>query len=86
MSKTPRSARPEPRDIRPEYRFDYSQAKPNRFADGMTQPVVAVVLEADVAAVFNSSAKVNKELRAAMTARAVKKRSAATSTRRRRAS
>ena len=43
-------------DMRDEYAFDYSQAKPNRFAARMRRPVVAVVLEPDVASVFNSSA------------------------------
>jgi len=49
--------------MRREYRFDYSRAKPNRFASRMTQPVVAVVLEPDVAAVFDSCAKVKSRLR-----------------------
>jgi hypothetical protein len=49
--------------MRSEYEFDYSQAKPNRFAARMKRPVVAVILEPDVATVFNSSAKVNAQLR-----------------------
>ena len=61
-------------DVRPEYRFDYSQAKPNRFASRMTRPVVAVVLEPDIAAVFDSSAKVNAQLRSAISARKRRKR------------
>jgi hypothetical protein len=64
---------PKPRcevdDVRPEYQFDYSQAKPNRFASRLKRPVVAVVLESDVAAVFDSSAKVNAQLRSAISAR-----------------
>ena len=55
--------------MRDEYAFDYSQAKPNRFAAGMRQPVVAVVLEPDVASVFNSSAKVNAQLRSVISDR-----------------
>jgi len=35
----------------------------------MTRPVVAVVLDSDVAAVFDSSAKVNGQLRSAISAR-----------------
>lgn len=54
--------------MRPEYEFDYSGAKPNRFASRMQRPVVAVVLEKDVAAVFDSSAKVNAQLRSAIVA------------------
>ena len=69
MKKAPRTQRPEVDDVRPEYQFDYSQAKPNRFASRMTRPVVAVVLESDVAAVFDSSAKVNAQLRSAISAR-----------------
>lgn len=69
MKKTPRKQRHEVDDVRPEYQFDYSQAKPNRFAARMTRPVVAVVLESDVAAVFDSSAKVNAQLRSAISAR-----------------
>jgi hypothetical protein len=59
MKKTLRTRRHEVDDVRPEYQFDYSQAKPNRFAARMKRPVVAVVLESDVAAVFDSSEKVN---------------------------
>ena len=68
--KTDRS---EVADLRPEYHFDYSRAKPNRFVGKMTRPVVAVILEPDVAAVFKSSAKVNAELRTLITARRRKK-------------
>ena len=46
-----------------EYRFDYSKAKPNRFAAEMPAETIAVVLEPDVAAVFKSSKKVNALLR-----------------------
>ena len=45
--------------MRKEYRFDYSRAKPNRFAEKMSEGVVAVVLEPDVAATFKSSEAVN---------------------------
>jgi len=69
MKKTPRKQRRELDDVRAEYQFDYSQAKPNRFASRLKRPVVAVVLEADVAAVFDSSKKVNAQLRSAISAR-----------------
>lgn len=49
-------------DLRPEYRFDYRNARPNRFASRM-QDVVAVVLDPDVASVFKTSKKVNAVLR-----------------------
>ncbi|MGH9430406.1 MAG: hypothetical protein ACRD3T_02570 [Terriglobia bacterium] len=51
-----------------EYRFDYSRAKPNRFARKMSEGVVAVVLEPDVAAIFKSSEAVNSLLRSVIAA------------------
>ncbi len=54
--------------MRKEYRFDYSRAKPNRFAEKMSKGVVAVVLEPDVAAVFKSSEAVNALLRSVIAA------------------
>lgn len=61
--------------MRPEYRFDYSKSKPNRFAAKMSEGTVAVVLEPDVAAVFNSSEAVNALLRSIISAMAASKRS-----------
>jgi hypothetical protein len=55
-------------ELRPEYDFDYSQARPNRFASRMKGPVVAVILEPDVAAVFDSSEAVNRLLRSVISA------------------
>jgi hypothetical protein len=54
--------------LRSEYRFDDSKAKPNRFAGKMSRGAVAVVLEPDVAAVFNSSEAVNALLRSVISA------------------
>lgn len=54
--------------LRPEYRFDYSKSKPNRFAAKMAQGSVAVVLEPDVARVFRSSEAVNALLRSIISA------------------
>ena len=54
--------------MRKEYRFDYSRAKPNRFAEKMPKDVVAVVLEPDVAAIFKSSEAVNALLRSVIAA------------------
>lgn len=48
----------------PEYRFDYSKAKPNRFANSSPGRRVAVVLDDDVAEVFATTESVNKALRA----------------------
>ena len=55
--------------MRPEY--DFSDARPNRFAKKFKKPSgggVLVVLEPDVAEVFDSSEKVNKFLRATLSA------------------
>src|SRR5258705_370132 len=45
MRKTVKNGRRDSRDIRPEYQFDYSKAKPNRYSSRMKQPVIAIVLE-----------------------------------------
>ncbi len=52
-------------DMLPEYRFDYSKAKPNRFAPYMkSDMVVTVVLDPDVSRVFTTPEAVNRALRA----------------------
>lgn len=51
-------------ELRTEYRFDYSKSKPNRFAARTRRQGVAVLLDPDVARVFNSTESVNKALRA----------------------
>jgi hypothetical protein len=51
-------------DLRPEYRFDYSKAQPNRFADRVDRDRVVVVLDPDIATVFTSGEEVNRVLRA----------------------
>jgi len=43
-------------EMRDEYQFDYSRAKPNRFADKIGQDQLMVVLDPDVAAVFKTPA------------------------------
>jgi len=55
-------------DIKPHYDFDYSQAKPNRFAARLAQEQLMVVLDADVAAIFPTSEAVNEALRVLATA------------------
>lgn len=65
MKKTAETRQRKGDDLRAEYRFDYSSAKPNRFASKMT-PVGAGVLDSDAAAVFDSSAKVNARLQSAI--------------------
>ncbi len=65
-------------EMLPEYDFDYSRARPNRFA-GMTDEKKSrlIVLDPDIVGVFSTSESVNKILRAiiaAMPESAVKKR------------
>jgi len=42
-------------ELREHYSFDYSKAKPNRFADRFSEESIAVVLALGVAAVFTTS-------------------------------
>jgi hypothetical protein len=57
-----------PRDeLRGEYALDYAKSKPNRFAAKLKGTTV-VVLQPDVAEVFQSSKAVNDLLRSAITA------------------
>jgi hypothetical protein len=51
-------------ELREEYRFDYTKAKPNRFAGQRDEPRVVVVLDPDVAEVFETPDSVNEVLRA----------------------
>ena len=53
-------------DMLPEYDFDFSKSKPNRFAEIKSN--VTIVLDSDVAAVFTTSEAVNKALRALLSA------------------
>jgi hypothetical protein len=55
-------------DLAPEYRFDYTASKPNRFAARMARDAVVVVLDPDVAKVFRDSKRVNELLRATIQA------------------
>jgi hypothetical protein len=69
MKKTSVKRKPVYQDaLQSEYRFDYSKSKPNRFAAKMSADSVAVVLEPDVAAVFNSAEVVNTLLRSIISA------------------
>lgn len=54
--------------MRREYRFDYRKSRPNRFAPLMKGKTIAVVLDPDVASVFQSSEAVNSLLRSVICA------------------
>jgi len=51
-------------ELLPEYRLDYSKARPNRFAARMASPQNTIALDPDVAAVFTTQEAVNTVLRA----------------------
>jgi hypothetical protein len=55
-------------EMRREYKFDYGEAKPNRFAARADQPRTVVVLDPDIAEVFNTPESVNEILRALIAA------------------
>ena len=54
--------------LRSEYDLDYGQSRRNRFASRMSGTTLAVVLEPDVAKVFDSSEAVNRLLRSVISA------------------
>ena len=51
-------------DLLPEYRLDYTKARPNRFAKGIAEGSLVVVLEPELAQVFKTSEQVKAILRA----------------------
>lgn len=63
--KKSQAARLEPLedDLRPHYDFDYSKAKPNRFAKKLEKHTV-VVLDKEVSKVFRTTKQVNHALHA----------------------
>lgn len=63
-----RVSTPDADEMRSHYDFDYSKARPNRFAERFKNETIAVILDADVADVFNSSESVNTVLRSAIRA------------------
>jgi hypothetical protein len=69
--KTTSKAKPRQRgrgELRPEYKLDYSKARPNRFAGKRGPRSVVVLLDSDVATVFKDAESVNTALRALLTA------------------
>jgi len=54
----------ESNDMLPEYKFNYSKARPNRFATQIQEEDVTVTLDPDVSKVFRTSKSVNSVLRA----------------------
>ena len=60
--------------LQPEYRFDYTKAKPNRFANLAQPGSVSVVPDPDVASVFKDAESVNAAPACAGGARRIVKR------------
>ncbi|MDJ0842684.1 hypothetical protein [Crocosphaera sp.] len=52
----------------PEYNFDYSKARPNRFVNEVEEKTITITLDSDVAEVFTTSEQVNQALRAILSA------------------
>ena len=50
-------------ELREHYDFDYSKAKPNRFADKIGEDTMVVILDSDVASAFPTPESVNEALR-----------------------
>jgi predicted negative regulator of RcsB-dependent stress response len=55
-------------NMKAEYRFDYSKAKPNRFTSRMKDSHLVAVIDPDVAKVFTTTEQVNNALRALISA------------------
>ena len=64
-AKKPRS---HDEEMLPEYRLDYSKARPNRFAARIKHGGRLVLIEPDVAEVFSTPESVNTILRAVISA------------------
>jgi hypothetical protein len=60
----PKTGKAAVREMRSEYHFDYTKARPNRFAGRSKGERLVVVLDADVAEVFTTPDSVNAVLRA----------------------
>ena len=67
-NSSPKTPPNEPEEMLVEYKFDYSKARPNRFAGRINKERVVVMLDADVSEVFTTSEAVNTVLRAVATA------------------
>jgi len=67
-NQPPRADLEQADELRPEYRFDYRKARPNRFADEASHECIVVELEPDVSKVFSDSESVNRALRALISA------------------
>ena len=63
-----KSRKVESQDMLPEYNFDYSKARPNRFAGRISEERLVVLLDPEVSQVFTTPEAVNTVLRALVAA------------------
>jgi hypothetical protein len=63
-NKTRPESKTEVHEMLPEYHFDYSKARPNRFAAEIAEGSLIVVLEREIAQVFGTEEAVKAVLRA----------------------
>ena len=69
MKKTStKSRKTRSEDMQAEYEFNYSKAKPNRFAGRIAKDRTVVLLDPEVSKVFTDSESVNAALRALIVA------------------
>ena len=68
MKKTAKTKKKSHEGMQPEYDFDYTKAKPNRFVGRIAKDRMVVVLDPEVSKVFTDSESVNAALRALITA------------------
>ena len=67
-TSTPKSRAKRREEMQPEYDFDFTKAKPNRFAGRIAKDRLVVLLDPEVSKVFTDSESVNAVLRALITA------------------
>ena len=67
-TQTAKSRKPSSDKMRSEYRFDYSKARPSRFASRTSETPLVVLVDPDIAEVFTTPESVNQALRALITA------------------
>ena len=77
ISRNETASRKASEALKQEYRFDYTKARPNRFAGRGVSKSVVVLLDPDVAKVFKNAESVNSVLRAILAAVPRKRKSAA---------
>ena len=68
MKKTSKPRGRQSEHMQPEYDFDYTKAKPNRFAGRVAKDRLVVLLDPEVSKVFTDSESVNAVLRALIAA------------------